>query len=207
MRVFAGPNGSGKSPLFQSIKRMLQIDHFVNADEIEKNLKETGFINLYDFGIKSEEGDWNSFLESSSLPAKAIREGFEIQLAFKNNILVHSNKASFSYEAAMIAEFLRLQLIQLKKSFSFETVMSHPSKIELFDYASAKDFRNYLYFICTEIPLINQERVTQRTKKGGHPVPLKKVEERYFKSLELLAQAVSKTYRAFVLIIPVLNKN
>ena len=134
MRVFAGPNGSGKSTLFQSIKRLLQIDHFINADEIEKQLKETGFINLYDYGIQVKESDWDLFLEKSTLPAKAINSGFEIQITFTNNILVHLNKTSFSYDAAMIAEFLRLQFIQLEKSFSFETVMSHLSKIDLFDH-------------------------------------------------------------------------
>ncbi len=198
LRMFAGPNGSGKSTIFHSIKRMLHIDLFINADEIEKEFNDSGFINLYDFGIKPMESNWQEFLKNSTLVSKIKSTGIEIQLSLKNNIIVHQTKRSFSYEAALVAEFLRLQLIQTNRSFSFETVMSHSSKVDILDFSMQNDFRNYLYFICTESPLINKERVRLRVEKGGHPVPLEKVEERYFRSLDLLALAVKRTYKSFI---------
>ena len=198
MRVFGGPNGSGKSTTFNNIKRLLHIGYFVNADEIETQLNNFGFINLFDFGINTNKATWVEFKETSSLPKKAKASGLNIQLEFKNNIIIQKAKASFSYESAMIAEFIRLEFIKSDQSFSYETVMSHPSKIELFDISARNGFRNYLYFICTESPIINIERVKVRVKKGGHPVPEEKIESRYFRSLGLLHEAAMKTYRTFV---------
>ena len=58
MRVFAGPNGSGKSSLFEFLQDSgkFKVEHFLNADILEKQLKEMGFKDsltlLYDV-IKS----------------------------------------------------------------------------------------------------------------------------------------------------------
>lgn len=40
-RLFAGPNGSGKSTLIKEIAKSYYIGYFINADEIEKKLKDT----------------------------------------------------------------------------------------------------------------------------------------------------------------------
>ena len=55
-----------------------------------------------------------------------------------------------------------------------------------------------MYYISTESPLINIERVKQRVKLGGHPVAEKKIKSRYFNSLENLKSAALLTYRTFV---------
>lgn len=59
-------------------------------------------------------------------------------------------------------------------------------------------YKNYLYFISTESPLINIERVKQRVGLGGHFVLESKIKSRYFDSLKLLKDAVKYTYRTFV---------
>lgn len=80
-------------------------------------------------------------------------------------------------------------MIEKGLSHSYETVFSHPSTIA--DMQKAKDagFKIYLYFVTTESPEINKARVLQRVSVGGHNVPTAKIEERYYKSLELMHEA------------------
>jgi hypothetical protein len=73
--------------------------------------------------------------------------------------------------AQRIADDKRNACIEEKRSFSFETVMSHPSKIDTLLRAKAAGFFIQLFFVGTEDPLINVERVELRVLKGGlHPV-------------------------------------
>lgn len=44
LRIFAGPNGSGKSTLFTTIAEQFRVGHFINADDIEKEIATKGFI-------------------------------------------------------------------------------------------------------------------------------------------------------------------
>ncbi len=76
--------------------------------------------------------------------------------------------------------------------------MSHSSKINLLENSQNLGYKNYLYFISTESEKINIERVNLRVKLGGHPVEKDKIKKRYYDSLNLLKQAVSKTYRSFI---------
>ena len=54
------------------------------------------------------------------------------------------------------------------------------------------------YFICTESPEINVERVRNRVAKGGHPVPEAKIVSRYYNSLSLLREAINHTHRTYL---------
>jgi predicted ABC-type ATPase len=56
----------------------------------------------------------------------------------------------------------------------------------------------YLYFVSTENPDINTDRVAIRVREGGHPVPAIKVHERYYKSLQLLPEAIATSDRAYI---------
>ena len=76
--------------------------------------------------------------------------------------------------------------------------MSHPDKIELLHKAQQNGFRTYLYYVATEAPEINISRVENRVSSGGHPVPRDKIIERYHRSLDLLADAVQHTDRAYI---------
>ncbi|MGB0949027.1 MAG: toxin, partial [Marinirhabdus sp.] len=72
------------------------------------------------------------------------------------------------------------------------------SKIETLKKSQEKGYKNYLYFISTESVAINKQRVEERIKNGGHPVPFNKIEDRYYKNLEYLFKAIKHTYRTFV---------
>ena len=57
LRVFAGPNGSGKSTLFNVFKKNFNPGYFVNADELEKLLNNSGLIDLSAFDISARPKD------------------------------------------------------------------------------------------------------------------------------------------------------
>ena len=55
-----------------------------------------------------------------------------------------------SYEAALIAEKERFRLLEERQSFCFETVFSHPSKVDFVGAAKAAGFRVRLFYFHLE---------------------------------------------------------
>ena len=98
-------------------------------------------------------------------------------------------------QAQLIADERRDACVAERRNFSFETVMSHPSKIELMKRAREADFDVLLFFVCTESPRINVARVNQRVQLGGHDVPPDKIRTRYERTLSLLAPALRYAHR------------
>lgn len=193
LRVFAGPNGSGKSTLFKQIGSQFNAGYFVNSDEIEKELRNTNFINLDKFGLHLMQEDLDIFLlrpESVSLLLKASESGQPIHIALRENLIVDEGKDTHSYEASLITSFIRYHLLEKGISYSFETVMSHPSKLDEITEAIEKHYKTYLYFICIDDPNINVSRVSIREEKGGHGVPEQKITERYHRTLINLLPAI-----------------
>jgi predicted ABC-type ATPase len=92
--------------------------------------------------------------------------------------------------AALIADFIRNKLLENNIDFSFETVMSHKSKIEILLKAKAIGFRIILIFVTTKNPQINLARVKKRVSEGGHNVPEDKIISRYYNCMELLYDAL-----------------
>lgn len=95
-------------------------------------------------------------------------------------------------EAQQIAADERQACLEAGRSFSFETVMSHPSKIEVLREAKTRGFRTALYFVATESPSLNVARVAQRVLLGGHDVPEDRIRQRYVRTLDLLPQALEQ---------------
>lgn len=93
------------------------------------------------------------------------------------------------------ADRLRAACLAARESFSFETVMSHPSKVEVLEAARALGFVTGLYFVATEDPQLNVERVRQRVALGGHPVPEERIVARYHRTLTLLPAAMATADR------------
>ena len=142
--------------------------------------------------------EFEKLLKTHSIVKKANNDGYLIDLYIEDDNIINPDRNSHSYEAAFIADILRVKLLDQGRKFAFETVMSHRSKVDFFKKAGNNYFKNYLYFISTESPIINVERVAQRVKLGGHPVAVEKIKSRYFKSMENLHEAVVQTYRTFV---------
>jgi predicted ABC-type ATPase len=200
LRMFAGPNGSGKSTIKTSLEtidsRWLGV--YVNPDDIEREISITGMLDFDHFKIKVTRSQILNFLgRSSQLVEKDLAKEVA-RLEFENSSLYFQDVELNSYYVSAIADFLHERLIKAGTDFSFETVMSHPAKIELLRAARSKGFRNYLYYIATEDPAINISRVTVRVKEGGHDVPDAKVRSRYYRSLQNLIAAIRATDRAYI---------
>ena len=195
----AGPNGSGKSTVLKVIYSQFYSGLFVNADEIQKSFKTSGFINLLsEYNLDVSEKSFMSYLKGSgkSWITKAKKENSTISLSFKDGILFIKEKLT-AYDAAMAADFIRHALVKKNETFTFETVLSHESKIEFLNYSKEKGFKNYLYFICTVDPEININRVKQRVSLGGHNVPQEKIVSRYIDSLLLLKKIIPLCRRVY----------
>jgi len=95
-----------------------------------------------------------------------------------------------SYEAAKIAEELRSRLLKDGRSFCFETVFSHPSKIDFAARAKALGYEIVLVFIHLDRVTLNNARISQRVSEGGHNVPQEKVNSRIPRTLENTRQAL-----------------
>lgn len=193
LRVFAGPNGSGKSSLQKEIANLYPSGCFVNADLIERNLKEKGYYNLDDLHLKLHQSDFDSFINTipaKSLISKAKTEGLNISIKLIDNKIYSQSNDTYSYEGSLIGMFARYYLLRQSADFSFETVMKDPSKIKEINEAKGFGYKTYLYFVCIDNPNINVTRVNDRVKKNGHNVPENKIIERYPGSLKNLADAI-----------------
>lgn len=200
MRVFAGPNGSGKTTIFKGIldNRKINLGIYVNADEIEKTLQRTNDLNFTDFNLVISENQLKDFFRISTFsPVKRKEANLWTRLSVEQNVL-KCDAVIDSYLAADLAEFIRQQLLDRSISFTYETVMSHPGKIDFLEQAIQRDFRVYLYYIATEDPEINISRVNVRVALEGHDVPPDIIRSRYYKSLSNLKAAVRQTSRAYI---------
>lgn len=201
IRIFAGPNGSGKTTMFNELNKNYNSGFFINADEIEKTLHTKGLYDLKELGLKSNPQELENFKnspESITLFEKAKKENYQIDICISNNFIVNKPKATNSYEASFAASFIRYLLLKNNKSFSYETVMSHPGKLNELKRANELGYKTYLYFICTDDYEKNIDRVKLRVSKGGHNVEIDRIRNRYFKALENLADTIKLVHRAYL---------
>ena len=197
LRMFAGPNGSGKST-FKSIIRPELLGIFINPDEIEKQIRDYDYLDLESYQVESTEKEILDFFMNSSLLKAADLMDDAHNLRFNDGKLSFFNVEVNAYFASVAADFIRHKLIERSKSFTFETVMSFPDKVELLHKAQSRGYRTYLYYVATEDPVINISRVRYRVKMGGHSVPEDKIVSRYQRSLNLLREAIQFTNRAYI---------
>lgn len=92
--------------------------------------------------------------------------------------------------AQQIADERREACLRNQRNFSFETVMSHESKIAFMRRARDAGFHVTLYFVGTDNPRINLSRVENRVSLGGHSVPEDRIISRYHRSMEALGEVI-----------------
>ncbi|MEN3943336.1 zeta toxin family protein [Prosthecobacter sp. SYSU 5D2] len=197
MRMFAGPNGSGKSVLKSYLPTPL-LGVYLNADEIETGVKHLGFLDLQAFGVETTVEEILPFFQESALLKQQGRSAAAEALRFEDHRLHFPGGGMDSYLASVTTAFLRKKLLQMQMNFTFETVMSHPSKVDMLKQAQEAGYRTYLYYVATDDPAINISRVENRVKLNGHDVPADLVVKRYYRSLELLMEAIRYTHRAYI---------
>lgn len=197
LRMFAGPNGSGKSTI-KALLRPELLGVYLNSDEIQQSLSSTEGYSLTSLRSVPSEAEIRDFLRQATV---LNEKGFVDQAQYIQVIdrrLRATEPEDNAYVASAISDFLRQALIKQKISFSFETVMSHQSKVDLLCNAQNIGYRTYLYYVATEDPEINISRVQNRVRDGGHDVPEDKIRSRYFRSLDLLLSAIRCSNRAYI---------
>ncbi|WP_046481779.1 zeta toxin family protein [Pseudomonas veronii] len=197
LRVFAGPNGSGKSTMKSAIPSHL-IGIYINPDEIEKAAKESGRLEFSDFQLEAEGDEVLAFLREHRLVRSSQLDEEVAKIGFSSNGLNFQTVAMNSYFASVLSDFIRNKLLEEQLSFTFETVMSSDDKIAFMLKARESGYRTYLYFVATEDPDININRVRNRVAAGGHPVPTEKIVQRYGRCLSLLPAAIAASNRAYI---------
>lgn len=197
MRVFAGPNGSGKTTIIKSLRDVIPFGVYINADDIELQLEASKILLFSSFQLTISQNQIQHFFQESTFsPIKRNEVDLWKKITVEKNILKTHTPVD-SYLAADIAEFIRQQLLASEISFSYETVMSHRSKIDFLKQARSQGFKVYLYYIATEDPEINISRVNVRVAQNGHDVPPKTVTDRYYKSLKQVRDAIRNSDNAY----------
>lgn len=197
LRIFAGPNGSGKSTLYRALLEDRQFSPlpYINADEFGKQLndgREVVFPQIDWQDVKSR-------LQLSPFFAKGLSiSQIEALVIVDHGVRLPQGTKCSPYLAASLAEHLRSAFVSTGKSFAFETVMSHPSKIEFLKSARRSGYRIYLYFSTPGDPFLCEARVQLRVAQGEHDVPSETIHSRYPKVMGLLPQAVEHSDRAFL---------
>ncbi len=101
-------------------------------------------------------------------------------------------------EAQKIADERRAACLRSRVDFSFETVMSHVSKVEFLRACRDQGYDTVLYFVSTQSPELNVARVAQRVALGGHDVDRDRIISRYARAMDYLPLALSVAARAAV---------
>lgn len=101
-------------------------------------------------------------------------------------------------DAMFEAEKRRREHIERRESFAFETVFSHPGKLEEIQLAKEAGYYIRLVFLGLANPQLSIARVMRRVARGGHAVPPEKIPGRYARNLENLAKAVSRVDEAVI---------
>lgn len=200
LRIFAGPNGSGKSTIINIIRdNGIDLGVYVNADEINLKLLTGEGVNFSDYNLNIFTNTVQNELENTTFFKEENTKKIVTDVIFlENNILYCSHKALCEYISAFIADFIRNQLIGICLKFSFETVMSHDSKLEFIKKASDLGYKTYMYFVSLEDPELNKKRVKARVQSNGHDVPEDKIVSRYYKTMGLLYDALKLVDKAYL---------
>ena len=95
-----------------------------------------------------------------------------------------------SYAAARLADQQRDSLLLQGLSFCYETVYSHPAKIDVVARARSLGYRIILVLIHLQQPQLNLARVSQRVSEWGYHVPDDKVISRTPRTLEHVRRTI-----------------
>jgi len=196
-RMIAGPNGSGKSTLFRLLRRDYAVNFYamLNSDDIFSEVSRTG---AYSPALPVSEESLRSFAADSEYSDKTKNYFLNGDIAVKDDTVHFESPESVNtYTVALLTNFLQHEHIATGKSFSQETVFSHPSKIEALKAAKELGYRTYLYFVANSDISINIARIANRVRSGGHDVPVDKVETRAKRCLENVKRALPHCSRAY----------
>lgn len=177
--------------------KKLDFGIYINADDIAVALTTDTFkFSVYEINCNKQQ-ILGFAIGSGLLSSDFTYKELENVIKFDGNKFKLERKEYLDRVAQIIARFLRQALLDARKRFSFETVFSHESNLDIMKQAVKEGYKVYLYFVSTESPEINKFRVALRVKQKGHPVPPERIEKRYYRASELLYDAAEIAYQAF----------
>lgn len=102
--------------------------------------------------------------------------------------------------AAGLAELRRRELLEARRSFIFETVLSDPvgAKVAFCAEARAASYHVEVHFIGIASPALSLARVIHRVANGGHDVPDDRIHARYPRVMENLRRLIPVASRLTV---------
>lgn len=100
-------------------------------------------------------------------------------------------------KAANHAKGMRENCLSSMTSMAFETVFSTSEKVEFVQRARDAGFFVRFFFVCTNDPSINAQRIALRVMEGGHDVPISKIISRYYRSIANGVKAALLVDRAY----------
>jgi predicted ABC-type ATPase len=205
LRIFAGPNGSGKSTVITAVSNFktedghkIDLGYYINADDIAVALTRVTFtFGSYDLSPSKE-----SITEFAATSGLLNRPEFTPNMldacfTMKGKKIIMDDPAAKDFLAQILARYLRNALLQARKRFSFETVFSHESNLDIMREATEAGYKVYLYFVSTASPEINKFRVHNRVKQNGHAVPDNLIVSRYYRAMRLMKEAAQIAHQAF----------
>lgn len=107
------------------------------------------------------------------------------------------NSQAAIIKAATHAQKIREECLASRKNMAFETVFSIQEKLQFLRQAKDAGYFVRFFFICTNDPSINAQRIAFRVMEGGHDVPITKIINRYYRSINNSVKAVSMVDRAY----------
>lgn len=133
-----------------------------------------------------------NFINYQIFGDKFVNAGISAQTKF--NDIEDANERERLSMLYAVDEFNRL--VSENKTFVFETVLSHESKLDMIKRAKKKGYRIISIYVFTDLPEINVDRVNKRTEQGAIGVEENKVRARYLRSLQNAAElkAISDEY-------------
>lgn len=191
--------------MYQQVKdtvnagRPVDLGIYINPDDIAKTLRTAGEIDLArTFKVRGSRMGWRAFaVRSGLLQGEFDLNAFKSGCRFIRHTIVLKDAALADQYAQLLTAYLCELMLKHRKKFSFETVFSHPSKLTLMNTAAKLGFKTYLYFIATNSPEINKDRVRTRVLQGGHDVPEDRIEKRYELALKQMLPALNTCYHGF----------
>lgn len=108
------------------------------------------------------------------------------------------NDPSAVLQAAQLATERREACLREGRSLAFETVFSAPDKVDFVQRGIAAGFFVRLFFVGTDSPAINAARVARRMLQGGHEVPIRKILDRWARSIGNCAAVATLVDRLYL---------
>jgi predicted ABC-type ATPase len=108
------------------------------------------------------------------------------------------NDAASVLRAAQLAAQRREACLREGRSVAFETVFSATDKPDFVRRALALGYFVRIFFVGTDRPEINAARVARRILQGGHEVPIRKIVDRWSRSIANAASIAAEVDRIYV---------